>query len=133
MPIKDWQKRLVVVAFGSAFFYFATNPSQVASSLADGIYSNSCCGEIRLEDGTISTADLKSIYTLEENKSGLQVVPEHLIFINDAGRVTIDPKSHPMYIHVVKDGQRSYIEVPTDPSATNFSLVRFDRDTNYGR
>ncbi len=109
---------VVVVLFAWAYIELSGEP-RLPTSIANGRYSNDCCGTMVLNDGVMIVSNQRVRYAIERDKGGPYVLPttyvgasSHAFVIkSDAHplKLRLDDPSHPRQLELLsntKDGGR---------------------------
>lgn len=70
--------------------YAATRPHVPAASAVNGTYANPCCGEIRLVDGVMYTADHKIPFRVVDMKFGRALDMSESVKVADNRDIVVD-------------------------------------------
>ncbi|MCP3734536.1 hypothetical protein M9979_06565 [Sphingomonas sp. RP10(2022)] len=113
---------IVVAAVFCAWTYITlTGEPRLQTSIANGSYSNDCCGTIILKNGTMTVANQRVSYVVEQDKEGPYVLPKSYVGASGQEFVTrsdahalklrLDDPTRPRKVQLLDDtaGGRAYV------------------------
>ena len=114
-----------VIAVLCAWIYIAlTGEPCLQVRIADGTYANPCCGSLVLDNGTMTIANQRISYVIEQDKAGPYILPKTYVGASATGfifkprayalKLSLDDPAHPRRVELLDDG----------PSGEAFSFVR---------
>ena len=100
-----------------AWAYIAlTGEPRLQVTIANGAYTNDCCGTVVFRDGIMTVANQRIEYVIEQDKAGAYVLPKAYVGASPAGfvikpnadafKLRLDDANHPHQIEFLDDGPR---------------------------
>lgn len=122
-------KRLMLVGFaawlGCAAALFTTISAGVPKlplGIANGSYSNSCCGTLFLADGRMTVLGERISYVIESDKEGSYVLPSLYVGTSPKGFLVRD--GFPLKLRLNDDAHPTSIELINDADGSVFVFQR---------
>ena len=113
---------IVVTVVLAIWAYIAlTGEPRLPINIANGSYSNRCCGTVIFANGVMTVADQQVRYVVEEDKVGPYVLPEAYVGASNgevivrsgssALKLRLDDSAHPQQVELVDDapGGNAYL------------------------
>jgi len=101
-------------------------PPREPIGLANGIYSNACCGVLELHDGQMSLGNTRHItYVVEYDKVGRYVLPES--YVGVSGHVVFVGSGYPMKLRLDKVPHPQRLDLI---DSTSGDMISFNRATS---
>lgn len=83
------------------------------TSIANGRYSNNCCGTIVLHDGVMIVANQRVDYIIERDKAGPYVLPKAYVGMS-AHALVVRSDAHPLKLRLDDPGHPLQLELNDD-------------------
>jgi hypothetical protein len=117
-----WISPLVLIlGLGSMTYVLLVPPPRLPSKIANGRYSNPCCGTIELRDGRMEVNHQFVSYVIETDKVGAYVLTEGYVGMSTANKIEIDHRRYPLKIGLNSPSK------PTELQVSGDRTVRFTR------
>ena len=115
----------VLIAILCAWAYVTlVGEPRLQVGIANGAYTNGCCGTVVLDNGIMTIANQRVGYVVEQDKAGPYVLPKTYIGASVTGfvvrsrghalKLRLDDPNHPHQVELVDDG----------PNGGAFSFMR---------
>lgn len=98
------------VIFGIALFSLPISAPKLPIGLANGSYTNACCGTLKLENGQMTGTNRQVTYVVESDKIGAYVLPSVYVGAFSHGFV-VDPKRTPLKLRLDAEEHPRSIEL----------------------
>ena len=106
-----------------AYILIAGEP-RLGIGVADGTYSNSCCGSLTLKNGVMTVESRRVRYVIEQDKEGPYVLPAAYVGASEK-RFVIRPQGYALKLRLDRAANPRNIELIDDrPDAAAYSFVR---------
>lgn len=121
-------KRLMIVAivawvgFAVSIFSINLEPPRLSLSVANGSYSNPCCGIMNIRDGYVSTSSQKFSYVVERDKRPY-IITKFYVGASPKG-FTVDGAKFPLKMYLDDDTHPTNIEVMDGDDGSVFLFRR---------
>ena len=115
---------IVVTVVLATWAYIAlTGEPRLPINIANGSYSNRCCGTVIFTNGVMTVADQRVSYVVEEDKVGPYVLPTAYVGASKGGvmvrsgssalKLRLDDSVHPQQVELIDDapGGKAYLFV----------------------
>jgi hypothetical protein len=118
---------IVVTVVLAAWAYIAlTGEPRLPINIANGAYSNRCCGTVIFANGVMTVADQRVSYVVEEDKVGPYVLPKEYVGASN-GRVIVRSGSFPSKLRLDDPAHPQQVELVDDaPGGKAYFFVRGD-------
>lgn len=80
-------------------YILLSDAPRLAIAIANGSYSNPCCGTLVLADGAMEFADQRVSYVIEEDKAGPYVLPQGYVGATSNG-IELRPEAYPLKLRI---------------------------------
>jgi hypothetical protein len=105
----------VFIVVVSMWAYIAlTGEPRLPIDIANGSYSNRCCGTLGVADGVMTLADQRVSYVIEQDKAGPYILPKTYVGASNHGfvfrstgyplKLRLDNPAHPQQVELFDDG-----------------------------
>ena len=104
---------IVLVVFCAWAYIALTGELRLQIGIANGRYSNGCCGTIVLNNGMMTVANQRVGYVIEQDKGGPYVLPKAYVGASDHGfvirsdahalKLRLDDPAHPRQVELLND------------------------------
>lgn len=104
---------LVLVVFCAWAYIALTGEPQLQIGIANGRYSNRCCGTVALTNGVMTVENQHVGYVIEQDKAGPYVLPKAYVGASDHGfvirsdghalKLRLDDPAHPHQVELLDD------------------------------
>lgn len=106
---------IVFIVVVSMWAYIAlTGEPRLPIGIANGSYSNRCCGTLVVADGVMTLADQRVSYVIEQDKAGPYILPKTYVGASSHGfvlrsasyplKLRLDNSAHPQQVELLDDG-----------------------------
>ncbi|MEY2882313.1 MAG: hypothetical protein RL490_37 [Pseudomonadota bacterium] len=103
--------RIVVITFFCAMAYIGLSGApRLPIGLANGTYSNPCCGLIALKNGMMTAGSQRIGYVIEKDKVGATILPETYVEASQNGLV-FRSDFYPLYIRLDNSDRPRQVEI----------------------
>jgi len=103
---------VIAVLFSWAYIALTGEP-RLQIGVANGAYSNRCCGSVVLNNGVMTVANQHISYVIEQDKAGPYVLPKGYVGASQKGfvvkpdafalKLRLDDRSHPRKLELIDD------------------------------
>jgi len=127
-------KRLMIVAFvswaafGITMFAVPFDMPELPAGLANGSYTNSCCGTLALKDGEMFIGKRRIRYVMEQDKQGPYVLPSIYVGVSPHGFVVHD--GNPLKLRIDAKALPAGIELMNAEDGSVAVFQRLDSNSN---
>src|SRR5436190_16356202 len=97
-----------------ALAYLILRSDELPISAGDGTYSNSCCGSLKLQRGTMQMGQQTVSYKVKQDKAGGYVIPRFYIYVEGERRFEVDRTHNPLEIRMSSESAPNSLELMTD-------------------
>lgn len=111
------------VVYAISLFTMPFSEPRLPLNVANGTYSNSCCGMLDLKDGRMSVSTQQVGYVVESDKVGPYVLPSVYVGASPRGFV-IRRNGSPLKLHLDDESRPAVIELMDDADGSVFSFHR---------
>lgn len=100
-----------------------TGEPRLPIGIANGSYSNRCCGTLIVADGVMTFGDQRVSYMIERDKTGPYILPKTYVGASKQGFV-FRPSSYPLKLRLDNTAHPQKVELLDDgPSGEAYSFV----------
>ena len=116
---------VILIGVGCAWAYILlAGEPRLQIGIANGTYSNPCCGTLTLTNGTMSIANQRISYVLEEDKAGPYVLPKVYVGASN-DRLVVNSKGYALKLRLDRQVDPHHIELIDDhPGGASYSFAR---------
>lgn len=124
-------KRLMIVGytawggFAICLFVLPFSAPQLPLALANGSYSNACCGRLILTNGRMIVGSQEVSYVVENDKQGPYVLPAFYVGAASSGYV-VRRDGYPLKLHLDKEVNPTSVELMDDTDGSVFVFQRLN-------
>ena len=114
---------LIAICCAGAYILLA-GESRLQIGIANGTYSNPCCGALTLHNGTMTFANQRISYVIEEDKAGPYVLPNQYVGAS-TDRLVARPEVYALKLRLDRSVVPLHIELIDDqPRGAVYSFAR---------